>query len=440
MLQPPSWPQIYWPKVKADEGWFTLRWKPPVFSDDVDITGYELTVRGHYSGMQRTYELPKDDTEFTVGGLPIDEYSVDLRATSEYGIGASAPCGSGIDIELIPSPSVNVSQTYRGVDSTFFEVSWSPVPGASSYSVWNSEDHAPDTFDIDRCGKVSRSYSGRTVHEGTSLILAYEQVGFNFKVKVRACGFEDVFGSRRCSSGTEVTVPVNPLPAAPESLSVVDVGDNWVVLSWDPVPDATSYYCWPDLIFEDSIWYGLETQHPSCDIWNIGLEAGMSFEVKVVACREERTRVCGEAATIIASTRLLSLAPESYPVSVKEVGETWFTLAWDPPAKDSHYSLRLDDWVSLGSVRGLLQVRVWDIRAEITVPPTSTEITVPPENIRIEIAVPSLGSDTDYFPEVAGPSLDPDIVYFNKIRICRETTGTCGDWVIVPVSTRSRGP
>ena len=386
----------------VDDG-FRVRWRPPIFTDDVPVDGYTLTVLREDSdglSVHDRHELLADERSFTVGGLPVGRYLIRMWAESEYGSGAPYTTPS---LPLMPSPG---SVTATAIDSTSIRVAWSPVPGATHYVVWNSEDDTPDTFEIDDEGSLTFS-SGTLVLGRTSLVLHNRQPDTEYTIKVRACGFEEVFGSEECSFGTEVTVITTPpepgatAPGAVSSVSITEAGDDWLVLSWDPVPGATFYEC--GYLTSQNTWLeGPGTGDTSCELWwdsrrvpaGIGLEAGNTYTVGVKACQKPLV-MCTDWTTATALTQVLAAAPTSYPVSVNEVNDTSFTLSWNPPAANSYYDLRVVTRLST-TFRG-----------------------------------------TGWAHDGTVPALQPNTSYTVKVRTCRGTGGNCSSWVTIPVSTRS---
>jgi len=400
VLLPPSAPSASLSSV-VDDG-FTVSWTPPVFTDDVPVDGYTLTVAREDSGglnVYKRHDLSAGESSFTVDGLPVGRYSVRMWAESEYGSGVPYRTPS---LPLMPSPA---SVTATAIDSTSIRVSWSPVPGAAHYVVWNSEDDPPDIFEIDDEGSFT-FFGGTVVRGSTSLVLHNRQPDTEYTIKVRACGFQEVFGSEECSFGTEVTVTTTPpepgatAPGAVSSVSITEAGDDWLVLSWDPVPGATFYEC--GYLTAQNMWFeGPGTADTSCQLWwdsrrappGIGLAAGNTYTVGVKACQKPLVN-CTDWTTATASTQVLAAAPASYPVSVKEVGDTSFTLSWNPPAADAYYDLRV----------------VTRLSTTFRVAGRTRDVTV--------------------------PNLQPNTSYTVKVRTCRGTGGNCSSWVTIPVTTR----
>ena len=390
MQLPPSVPEVS--VFSLDDDGFTVSWRPPVFTDDVPITGYTLQLLDIDYQIYQERAVSSEERSFAWDGLTPGEYTIRFFANSKYGSGVAY---EGSSLPFAPSPeSVQVSE----ITATSFKVSWSPVSGASHYQVWNSGDDPPDVLEIDEDGGIYRSYGGIVVSDGESLVLYGREPDTTYTVKVRACGFENLFGREECSTGSEeITVTTDPpesavvVPGPVSWVSVTDAGDDWLVLSWDPVPDATVYEC--GYLVGDDTWRGPITSETTCELWYVGLEASNTYTVRVLACREEPLYVCGEATTVSASTRVLAPAPASYPVAMKEVGDTWITLSWNPPAADAYYSVRVDGDGG----------RHW-------------------RNPRLvgEHTLRQLESNTDYVI---------------KVRTCRGTTGTCEGWVTIPVST-----
>ena len=402
VLQPPSIPEVS--NFSLNPNGFTVSWTPPGFTDQVPITRYTLNLLDSDYQFYEEKELSSEERSFTWDGLAPGAYSIHLWANSKHG------SGDAYDIPPIPfAPSPETVQVLR-VTATEYRVSWSPVSGATHYIVWSSGDGPPATFEPDGRGglEVSGFGGGIVVRDGTSQVVYDRKPDTEYTVRVLACGFEDVFGSEECSLGTEVTVPAKPpepsndTPGMVSAVSIAEAGDDWLVLSWDPVPGATFYEC-GYLTSGGNTWLvGPGTADTSCELWwdprqdtgilRIGLVAGTTYTVGVTACQKPLV-MCSEWTTATASTQLLAPAPASYPVSVKEVGDTWFTLSWDAPAADAHYNLRV--------VTGLSRTfRVAGRTRDVTV-----------------------------------AWLQPNTNYTIKVRTCRGTGGTCGNWVTISVST-----
>ena len=373
-----------------------LTWESPSFTDGAPVTGYTVEVRKG-DAPYREYDIMGRARSHVFEDLPVGRYSYFLRAITRYGVGATGFRG----VDFVPSPeSVQVSSVTSGT----IEVSWDPVPGASEYLVWNSGDDPPDILEVDEDGGILESYGGMVVRGSTKLVLHNRQPDTEYTIKVRACGFQEVFGSEECSFGTEVTVTTTPpepgatAPGAVSSVSITEAGDDWLVLSWDPVPGATYYEC--GYLTGQNTWLDLGTANTSCELWwdsrrvpaGIGLVAGTTYTVGVKACQKPSV-MCSDWTTATASTQVLAAAPATYPLSVKEVGNTSFTLAWSPPAADAYYDLRV--------VSGLSRTfRVTGRTRDVTV-----------------------------------PRLQPNTSYTAKVRTCRGTGGNCSSWVTIPVAT-----
>ena len=394
MRLPPSQPSTF---ISGAVDGFTISWTPPVFTDDVAVDGYTLIVTREAGGVFGTYErhdLSAAERSLTLGGLPVGSYEIGFWAESEY--------GSGVPYIVPPLPFMPSPASVRAtaIDSTSIRVSWDPVPGATHYLVWNSGDDPPDTLEIGD-EEISQSYGGLVVRGSTSQVLYHREPDTEYTVKVRACGFEEVFGSEECSFGTEATVstkpsePVTTTLGTVSSVSITESGDDWLVLSWDAVPGATNYEC--GYLTAANTWLvGPGTADISCELWwdsrrvpaGIGLVAGTTYTVGVRACQQS---TCSDWTSATASTQVLAAAPASYPVSVKEVGDTWFTLSWDSPSADAYYDLRV-------VTGGTFRVFGW-----------TRDVTV--------------------------RGLQPNTDYTIKVRTCRDTGGNCSSWVTIPVST-----
>ena len=225
------------------------------------------------------------------------------------------------------------------------------------------------------------------VSEGTSVVLINNRPDTAYTVKVRTCGFEDIFAWKECGFETVVTVSTKPLMQVS-----VEAGDTWADLSWDPVPGATFYLCSYQTGPYKRVAY--ETSESSC--WFFGLAPDSTYTATIESCRRETTRLCWDETPVTVSTRSLPSAPASYPVSVKEVGDFWFTLSWDPPSAGAYFSFRMED-VNNG----------WQYREDMVT--------------------------TQYTQTMLLPGTDYNVA----VRTCRGSN-SCDSWVILPVSTRPR--
>lgn len=209
-----------------------------------------------------------------------------------------------------------------------------------------------------------------------------------------------LWAESRHGSGVPHSVLGLPFIPSPVSVTATEIDSTSFRVSWSPVPGATFYEC--GYLTGQNTWLeGPGTADTSCELWwdsrrvapGVGLVAGTTYTVGVKACQSALVN-CTDWTTATASTQVLAAAPASYPLSAKEVGDTSFTLSWDPPAADAYYDLRV--------VTGLSR--------KFRVAGRTRDVTV--------------------------PSLQPNTDYTVKVRTCQGAGGNCSSWVTIPVSTR----
>ena len=269
----PSSPRIT--SVTEGSGRITFRWLPPSFTDGVPITGYTVGISrgdtGHGPDLTES-RLPSEPTSFTFDHLNRPaRYNLSVRAHTQFGVGYD----SFERFDFVASPESVWVSDMRG---STFEVSWNPVVGATHYIVWDSALNPPDTYSVDEYGTVSRQFTGRRVEGTTSTELTGHELGTTYTVKVRACGFADIFGSKQCSDGTIVTVtPTAPTTTGFPDVVSAEVGDTWVELEWNPVPGANYY-----LVVPPSGTYIHVGEDTSTIVRDLDPEA--RYEVEILPC------------------------------------------------------------------------------------------------------------------------------------------------------------
>ena len=191
LQQPPSQPR----NISFSTDLREVSWSPPLFSDDVRIVGYTLTFdnRQRLAEESSTVTYEELDVPPSSSSYPLEseEFLVSIRANSEYGSGTEAEVG-----EVTTSLEVVIT----GGGPTSLALSWSPVPGATSYSVaYSTKPPYLDDPPFDW-------FSGTITSATTSLMLRNLEPETVYWITVSACGFSAYVYFNGCSVGKVVSV------------------------------------------------------------------------------------------------------------------------------------------------------------------------------------------------------------------------------------------
>ena len=124
---------------------------------------------------------------------------------------------------------------------------------------------------------------------------------------------------------TVSTVSVLP-PPDPVS---IEVGHNWYLLTWEPVPGAASY----QIERPNGAWTSLYTPY---FIQEYSVEPNTAYSLKILSCGLTDGYFCdwGEWTTVTFSTTDEPAIPPPYQVAIKDLDDEWVTVLWQTTYDD----------------------------------------------------------------------------------------------------------
>ncbi|XP_005075021.1 collagen alpha-1(VII) chain [Mesocricetus auratus] len=281
-------------------------------------TGYRVSWRsGH--GPEKSQLVSGEATVAEIDGLePDTEYTVSVRTHVAGVDGAPA----SVVVRTAPEPVGSVSKLQiLDASSDILRVTWVGVPGATAYRLaWGRSEGGPMRHQILPGNKDSAEIQGL---EG----------GVSYSVRVTA-----LVGDRE---GAPVSIVITTPPEAPtalESLQVVQRGERFLRLRWEPVPGALGFrlHWQPEGGQEQSLTLRPESNSYSLD----GLEPATLYRIRLSVLGQTGE---GPPRTVSAHTEpshVLSTDLRVVDTSINSV-----TLAWTPVPEASSYIL---SWRPLG--------------------------------------------------------------------------------------------
>lgn len=192
---------------------YTLTW------DAVNgVSYYEIQRRDNITGTSQPLATTESNS-YTVYDLSGEVYTYQVRAVMLSGGFYSGDFSDPFDATTIPGMVESVSAVSTTDTST--TISWSPVNGATGYSIYRKN---PAT--------------GELIHLGDTAALTYEATGLkagtSYQYQVRAYRLNNAFGGEL---SPVLDTSTNPAKVALKSKA----GDGKVRLTWTKVNGATSY-------------------------------------------------------------------------------------------------------------------------------------------------------------------------------------------------------
>ncbi|WP_338709191.1 fibronectin type III domain-containing protein [Paenibacillus amylolyticus] len=236
------------------KGIITLPGKTEVSLDQIEKEAVKFSitpVRGteNYvvlvNGMKEM-DLPAETEQFEVDSLASGtEYTFEVYAQNRSGYGVS----DKVTVRTLPdSPEgLEISE----ISDSKAKLTWEPVQGADKYKVSISDD----VYEV----------------SGTELFLSDLTAGTTYQAKVTA---GNVSGY-----GESIEEAFLTLPASPNSLHLVEVQSNQIILAWDKVTSANKY-----VIYNESDEVIGETEKPTYSLRD--LKPGKTYNVYITAIND----------------------------------------------------------------------------------------------------------------------------------------------------------
>jgi len=197
-------------------------------------------------------------TSYTDTSLsPSTSYTYTIEACNSCGCSSQGPSASGSTTGIPGNPS---SPSFSGQTCSSITLTWSIVPGATSYQVYRAGTQIDTT--------TLTSYTNTGLAKGTSY--CYSLIACN------SCGCSNQ-GSQACTSTTDIP----GIPGAPSSSTQSCTS---ISLTWSPVAGADSYQ-----VFRNGSQVGAPSSNSYTDT---GLTMGASYSYSLKACN-----TCGCSST-----------------------------------------------------------------------------------------------------------------------------------------------
>ncbi len=271
---------------ETTESSVTIKWKPAN-----DATGYDVLFDGS------TYSTTVPSRTFT-GLVDNTEYSYKVRSKNADGVSEY-----GVEKKVRTTPKAPSGATASS-DESSVTISWSPIPGASSYDVL-----------LD--GKV---YNVRgTSYRVTGLL---PNTSHSYQIRVK-----NADGSSSYSAIKTLRTTSKPPATVNATSSHTDV-----TLRWDSVSGATSY----DVLFDGTAYRTTGTSKTIS-----GLKANTSYQYQVRSNNADGSSSYSPVRTV----KTIPFAPTAYPSIRATVTTNTVTLSWGAVSGATEYELTFNDWI-----------------------------------------------------------------------------------------------
>lgn len=275
-------------------GTFSLSWNAVATA-----TGYTLSQNG-------TSVYTGNETSWSANDLGNGSYTYTVQSCNAAGCGgASNPVT--VSVNHIPAPSLSASTTSSSNGT--FTLSWSTVPGATSYQLYQSGTSSPVY------NASGTSWTSSSLPSGSYTYTVYGCNG-------STCGF----------ASNPVTVTV--VPASAPSLSGPAWSTGSITLNWNAVAGATRYQLNQNLGGTVTVPYNANGTS-----WTSGSLANGNYAYQVFACNAGG---CGPGSTVV--TVFVSNQPPAAPTILSApspvTNDQPFVVTWSAIINATSYTLQ----------------------------------------------------------------------------------------------------
>ena len=355
----PSRPLTLSVSQMGDDG-MVLTWEPPSFTDNTSVTSYTIGVSRPdvdiYNEPYESYEKDPADRSHTFYGLVpgSGDYRLSVYANTIYGAGELAT----VYIDLPPTPQPPSPIEVTDITDTMIELSWRDWDKKQGYINLRYEVQYSN-------GRTTTT--GEASSNGIGFLSGLEP-GTAYTVRVRSCSHSPAWSIKVCSEWAMLTVSTVSVLPPPDPISI-EVGHNWYLLTWEPVPGAVTY----QIERPNGAWRSLYRPY---FIQESSVEPNTVYSLKILSCGLTDGYFCdwGEWTTVTFSTTDEPAIPPPYQVAIKELDDEWVTVLWQT-TYDSSSSYRVEYEYTDGiTTSGLLQDPVSDseLRLEVELNKTYT--------------------------------------------------------------------
>lgn len=232
-----------------------------------------------------------------------------LGATYEYRIKAYAPSSvekdktvvsnvSETGEKLVLKPALVKFDKMENVSATKFQLTWTPVKGASGYIIYQK-------INDNKYKKIKTITKGETASYKTSKNVVCGQT-YTYVIKAYALaadGTTKVYGDFDAAG---ISLKAQPTPVELKKAESVDY--NKVQLTWKKVKDANGYIVYRRLAGEDEAWKKLKTiKDVDTLTYKAKAETGVKYEFAVAAYKKV------DGASVIGSKTVTPLVAKAIP-------------------------------------------------------------------------------------------------------------------------------
>ena len=333
----PSLPESMSVGGTFDDG-YVITWEPPRFSDDAPITEYTVHIDtdGQYQsdGSQgvvriinrnpstnyRRYEKDADALSHTLdlSAMEPGEYLILVSANTKYGDGDFQ--SERFTLPPMPPPfgPIRIIQ----VANTGIGLAWD----TESHENFEKENPVTDIrYEVQYSANgvtLTQEAWGRNRYFETHAWLGDLHERTEYTIQVRACSSGSrFFRIKKCTGWKTLTASTLSALPPPGPVSVAS-GDDWYLLTWEPVPGAESYVV--------ELPNGTRDRQYTPDYgtaWDVQPESTHTVKIHSCSsvaspCRED------EQTTVTFSTAAEPAIPPPYRVAIQEIDHSWATIMW----------------------------------------------------------------------------------------------------------------
>jgi len=311
----PDNPDIYW----GSEGFFTPQPEAPAGLTATAVSYDQINLSWNSVSGATTYTVKRlnDDREFNditstsfenTGLTESTTYRYQVCANNDGGSSSYSATVSEATDPLPPATPTGLAATVISHDQ--INLSWNSVSGADSYTLKRN--------DIVICENITT-----TTHNDTGLT---ESTTYRYQV----CANNDGGSSSYSATVSETTHDrVSRKPAIPTGFTGIALSHEEVKLSWDPVPNATSYTL-------KRIDDGMMREVTFASIFDPGLTPGTTYSYQV---RANNGSGSSDWSIAISLTTLDPPPVTPTGLTAKALGQNAILIKWNPVPHAATYTI-----------------------------------------------------------------------------------------------------
>lgn len=301
-------------------------------SSDIQLTpSYDhITVSwGSISNADRYQVYYREDSGSAILGGDTAETSItimDLKPNTPYYITVKAGNSEGWSSESSPKRVTTLqlgtaSVTVTGKTASTVTLSWDQIPGAVRYKIYRGlgEEPASVVGTVNAPSGVTCVWTDKSLSENTS-----------YRYRVSA-----VIGTveGELSAWVSVTTSLRAPTSAPSGVTVNEVAATEILLTWDSLSGASSYYLYRSTDADGTYTKVKEVSEPS--VRDTELTPLTTYYYQVTGVNEDGE---GPRSTAVSATTRVNLGTPS-SISAMPVSSTSITVSWDSVTEATGYTI-----------------------------------------------------------------------------------------------------